>query len=64
MNALVDTLAGKDAAMQTLAAQILVKMGAAAVPRLSHLLGAAHPLTRQRIAELRGESRRPSVPPR
>lgn len=63
VDALTDALASRDASMQTLAAQILVKMGTTAVPRLSQNLGTAHPATRQWVADILGEIRHPSALP-
>lgn len=63
VDALTDALAGKDASMQTLAGQILIKMGATAIPRLSQHLGTAHPETRQRVADILGEIRHPGALP-
>ena len=63
VDALTDALASRDASMQTLAGQILIKMGTIAIPRLSQHLDTAHPETRQRVADILGEIRHPSALP-
>jgi HEAT repeat protein len=64
VDGLMEAVVGKDSNLATMAGQLLVKLGATAIPRLSELLASAHPETRQRVADLLGETRHPSaVPP-
>lgn len=64
VDGLMESVVGRDASLATMAGQILVKMGAAAVPRLGEILASAHPETRQRVTDILGETRHPSaVPP-
>jgi HEAT repeat protein len=46
-----------------MAVQVLVKIGAAAIPRLTQILASAHPETRQQAADILGEIRHPSAVP-
>ena len=64
VDGLMEAVVGKDSNRATMAGQLLVKLGATAIPRLGELLASAHPETRQRVADLLGETRHPSaVPP-
>lgn len=63
VDGLMEAVIGKDASLATMSAQILVKMGATAVPRLSEILASAHPATRQRVADILGEIRSPASLP-
>lgn len=64
VDGLMEAVIGKDSNLATMAGQLLVKLGATAIPRLSEILASAHPETRQRVADLLGETRHPgAVPP-
>ncbi|MEW5939461.1 MAG: HEAT repeat domain-containing protein, partial [Chloroflexota bacterium] len=64
VDGLLEALVGKDDNLRGMAGQILVKLGPAAIPRLGEVLASAHPETRQRAADILGETRHPSaVPP-
>jgi HEAT repeat protein len=64
VDGLLEAMVGKDPNLAATAGQLLVKMGATAIPRLSEILASAHPETRQRVADLLGETRLPgAVPP-
>ena len=64
VDGLLEALVGKDAGLRTMAGQMLIKMGATAIPRLSEILASAHPETRQLVADILGEIRHPgAVPP-
>ena len=64
VDGLMEAVVGKDSNLATMAGQLLVKLGATAIPRLSEILASAHPETRQRVADILGETRHPSaVPP-
>ena len=64
VDGLMEAVIGKDFHLAALASQLLVRMGAAAIPRLGEILASAHPETRQRVADILGETRLPgAVPP-
>lgn len=63
VDGLVEALGGRDANLRTLAAQLLVKIGATGIPRLTQILASAHPATRQLVADILGEIRHPSAVP-
>jgi HEAT repeat protein len=64
VDGLMEAMVGKDPNLAAMAGQLLVKLGATAIPRLGEILASAHPETRQRVADLLGETRLPSaVPP-
>ena len=64
VDGLMEAVVGKDSNLATMAGQLLVKLGATAIPRLSEILASAHPETRQRVADILGETRLPgAVPP-
>ena len=63
VDGLVEALAGGDASLQVPAAQLLVRLGATAIPRLSQLLASTHPETRQQIVDILGEIRHPDAIP-
>ncbi len=63
VDGLLDALAGKDSNLRTMSAQLLIKLGTTAIPRLSQSLATAHPETRQLVADILGEIRHPSALP-
>lgn len=63
VDGLVEALGGKDANLRTMAAQLLTKIGATGIPRLTQILASAHPTTRQLVADILGEIRHPSALP-
>ena len=62
MDGLLETVSA-DATLRPLAKQILVQIGAPAIPRLSEALAAAHPEVRMHIADILGETRDPASLP-
>jgi len=63
VDGLVEAMRGRDPNLRVPAAQLLVKMGTMAIPRLSQLLASAHPETRQLVADILGEIRHPDALP-
>ncbi|MBV6395136.1 MAG: hypothetical protein HFACDABA_00707 [Anaerolineales bacterium] len=63
VDGLMEAVVGRDANLATMSAQMLVKLGTTAIPRLSELLASAHPETRQRVADILGETRLPGALP-
>jgi HEAT repeat protein len=57
VDGLIEAMGGRDLNLRIPAAQLLVKMGTTAIPRLSQLLASAHPETRQLAADVLGEIR-------
>ena len=64
VDSLIEALTAKDANLRTLAEQLIVRMGATAIPRLSQLLDSAHPTTRQLVADILGRDSPPRRAPR
>ena len=63
VDGLLEALVGKDPNLQTMAAQLLVKIGRTGIPRLTQVLASAHPETRLQVADILGEIRHPSAIP-
>ncbi|MBI5933571.1 MAG: HEAT repeat domain-containing protein [Chloroflexi bacterium] len=62
VDGLLDAISA-DATLRPLAKQILVQIGAPAIPRLSQALASAHPEVRMHVADVLGETRNPASLP-
>jgi HEAT repeat protein len=63
VDGLVEVMGGRDLNLRAPAAQVLVRMGTTAIPRLSQLLTSAHPEIRQQIADALGDIHHPDALP-